>query len=72
MNLIRKVNLGIDYKDSMCYSVGQVVFDKHTIVEIIEDGNGNCLIYIQKNGEAKLWKKTNASVGITLEYNLDY
>lgn len=72
MGLIRKISIGPDYKTAMHYSVGQVVYGGHEIVDIVEESNGAHVIMIEKNKEVKRWKTFNKNVAISTEDNLDY
>ncbi len=73
-NIIRKISIGSDYKnDAMHYSVGQQVYGGHTICDIVSaDGDGEYLIYIQKQDEVIPWKKFNSNMAIAVEYDLEY
>tara|TARA_R110002020_G_scaffold75053_1_gene191372 strand:+ start:606 stop:833 length:228 start_codon:yes stop_codon:yes gene_type:complete len=73
-NVIRKISIGSDYKnDAMHYSIGQQVYGGHTICDIIgAEGDGEYLIYIQKEDEVIPWKKFNSNMAIAVEYDLEY
>lgn len=72
MNLIRKISVGRDYKDSaMHYAVGQEVYGGHKICDIIEEED-RYTIYITKDREILPWKNFNKNMGISVEFNLDY
>lgn len=72
MNLIRKISIGRDYKDTaMHYSVGQDVYGGHTICDIIEYED-KYTIYIKKNNDVLPWKDFNKNMGISVEFNLEY
>ena len=72
MNIIRKISIGRDYKDSaMHYAVGQEVYGGHTICNIIEEDN-KYGIYITKNDEVLPWKDFNKNMAISVEFNLEY
>lgn len=74
MKLIRKISIGADYKnDAMHYSVGQQVYGGHEISSILfEDTDSSYNIYIKKNSEVLPWKKFNANMAISVEYDLEY
>ena len=71
---IRKVCIGPDYKDSMCYVVGQSVLGGSHRVHLIKysDGTGGILIYIQKGDVVVLWKEFNGTMPISIEYNINF
>jgi len=71
---IRKISIGSDYKnDAMHYSTGQEVYGGHTISDILfEDKDQSYNIFITKNNEVLPWKKFNANMAISLEYDLKY
>jgi len=72
MNLIRKISVGRDYKDSaMHYAVNQEVYGGHKICDIIEEED-KYTIYITKDNEILPWKSFNKNMGISVEFNLDY
>jgi hypothetical protein len=72
MNLIRKISIGRDYKDSaMHYAVGQEVYGGHEICDIVEEEN-NFRIYIKKGNDIIPWKDFNKNMAISVEYNLEY
>lgn len=73
-SVIRKISIGSDYKnDAMHYSIAQVVYGGHEISHILfdeEDRSYN--IYIKKEEEVMPWKKFNANMAISVEYDLEY
>lgn len=72
---IRKITIGLDYKNGMNYCVGQPVLGgSHTIHCIAYDKQGvNLEIYIENTEkEITLWKSYNPSVPTSLEYNINY
>jgi hypothetical protein len=72
MNLIRKISIGRDYKDSaMHYSIGQEVYGGHKISDIVELED-RFAIYITKGNEVMPWKEFNKNMGISVEFNLEY
>jgi len=72
MNLIRKISIGRDYKDSaMHYSVGQEVYGGHKICDILEQED-KYIIYITKNNDVLPWKEFNKNMAISVEFNLEY
>jgi hypothetical protein len=72
MNLIRKISIGRDYKDSaMHYSVGQEVYGGHKICDILEQED-KYIVYITKNNDVLPWKEFNKNMAISVEFNLEY
>jgi len=72
MNLIRKISIGRDYKDSaMHYSVGQEVYGGHKICNIVEEDD-KYRIFISKNNDVLPWKDFNKNMAISIEFNLEY
>ena len=70
--LIRKISIGKDYKnEAMHYSVGQEVYEGHTICNIIEEDT-KYSVYIKKNNEVLPWKDFNKNMAVSVEYNLEY
>lgn len=72
---IRKISIGPDYKSgAMHYIVGQKVLgDSNEIHLIKEDDFKSVLIYIiNLKEEVVLWKKFNAPMPISIEYNINY
>ncbi|MDB4780187.1 hypothetical protein OAG46_00150 [Planctomycetota bacterium] len=57
----------------MHYSTGQEVYGGHTISDILfEDEDQSYNIFITKNNEVLPWKKFNANMSISVEYDLKY
>lgn len=72
MSLIRKISVGRDYKDNaMHYAVGQEVYGRHVITEILEEPS-QFIIFISKGDEVKEWKSFNKNMAISIEYNIDF
>ena len=70
--LIRKITVGKDYKENaMHYAVGQDVYGRHTICDIIEEKD-KYSIYIRKNKDVLPWKDFNKNMAVSIEYNLEY
>ena len=70
--LIRKITIGKDYKnDAMHYAVGQEVYGRHTIRDIIEEKVKYSII-IKKNKNLLPWKDFNKNMAVSVEYNLEY
>jgi hypothetical protein len=72
MKLVRKISIGRDYKnDAMHYSIGQEVYGKHVIHNIIEESD-RYSIYVKRNEEVIHWKDFNKNMAISVEYNMEY
>ena len=72
MNLIRKISVGRDYKDSaMHYAVGQEVYGGNIICDIVEKEE-KFSIFIKKQCEILPWKYFNKNMAVSVEYNLQY
>ena len=57
----------------MHYSLGQEVYGKHVIADIMfEEKDNSYNIYITKNNEVLPWKKFNNNMAISVEYDLSY
>lgn len=74
MSIIRKISVGVDYKnEAMHYSLGQEVYGGHIINDIIfEEKDNSYNIFIAKNKEVLPWKKFNSNMAISVEYDLKY
>ena len=73
-NKIRKISIGPDYKNgAMHYSLGQEVWGKHIINDICHDeSDDSYIIYIERDCEVMQWKRFNANMAISIEYDLEY
>jgi len=69
---IRKVSIGVDYKNSMHYIVGQNVLDGRNIHAITRDKSRDYFIWTEKDGEVILWKELNHNLPIIVEYNINF
>lgn len=72
---IRKVSIGVDYKSSMHYIVGQPVLNEsHTIHLIfLDDSTNNIKIWIEnENFEVLLWKQFSYTMPMSIEYNINF
>jgi hypothetical protein len=74
-NEIRKISIGVDYKNSMHYIVSQEVlsgyYNIHAIIR--NEQNMSYLIYIEsKEKEIVLWKEINTNLPIVVEFNINY
>ena len=74
MKKIRKISIGADYKnEAMHYSLGQEVYGRHIINDILFEKDSSYNIYIvTKNNEVLPWKKFNSNMAISVEYDLSY
>jgi hypothetical protein len=74
MRDIRKVCIGPDYKDSMCYLVGQAVLGNSHHVHLIKynEDTGSILIYIEQGDIVVLLKEFNSTMPTSIEYNINF
>lgn len=72
MNEIRKITIGIDYKNSMHYVVGQTVLTSYVLHAITINENSGYLVWIEKDQEIVLWKEINKNLPIVIEFNINY
>ena len=72
MNEIRKITIGIDYKNSMHYLVGQTVLTHYVLHAITINEVGSYLVWIEKDQEIILWKEINKNLPIVIEFNINY
>lgn len=73
--LVRKIAVGLDYKNAMNYVVGQVVLGgSYKINNISEMPDGSVFIWVygEENMETMVWKKFNKNTPISFEYNIDF
>jgi hypothetical protein len=73
---IRKISVGPDYKGgAMHYIVGQDVLGETNKIHLIkyDDERQSYKIYIiNDNKEVILWKEFNATIPVSIEYNINY
>jgi len=67
--MIRKISVGVDYKDAMHFTVGQTLRGS-TIDTIRQVDANNYEIFIEKGGETFLWKKV-INMPVVVEMNID-
>jgi len=73
MNLIRKISIGSDYKNSMHYVDGQFVLDKsYVISNILQLDDLSIQIWIEKDKEVVLWKSFSKDVPKVIEFRIDF
>jgi hypothetical protein len=73
--VIRKISIGSDYKnDAMHYSTGQEVYLVDILLAIffLKTKTNHIIFFITKNNEVLPWKKFNANMSISVEYDLKY
>jgi hypothetical protein len=73
---IRKISIGPDYKGgAMHYIVGQKVLGDSNEIHLIKysTDSKSILIYIMnQKEEVVLWKEFNATIPISIEYNINF
>lgn len=72
---IRKISIGLDYKTSMHYIVGQKALgDSHEIHVISKNpDDGFTRVYIiNDKQEVLLWKSFSPTVPMSIEYNVNF
>jgi len=73
---IRKISVGPDYKGgAMHYIVGQDVLGETNKIHLIkyDDDRQSFRIYIINDSkEVILWKEFNATIPVSIEYNIHY
>ena len=76
MSEIRKISVGPDYKNgAMHYIVGQKVLNDTNTIHLIkqEKETGSVQIYIiNEKKEIVLWKQFNATIPISIEFNISF
>jgi len=72
-NEIRKITIGLDYKNSMHYIVGQEVLGGSNIIHAITDCGDGYFVWIENaNKEIVAWKNPNKNLPILVEFNINY
>jgi len=70
---IRKVSIGVDYKNSMNYVVGQKALPNYIIHVIRKEQDGSVSVYVEnEKQEVVLWKNFAVTMPISIEYNINY
>lgn len=70
--MIRKICVGLDYKNGMHYTVGQSVLNgTHTIDNIIQNEDG-VHVWVKNGDDLFRWKSWNVYVPIHFEYEIDF
>lgn len=72
MQAIRKISIGIDYKNSMHYVVGQDAIGSYKIHSINQTEDNSVVIWIEKDMEVVCWKCINKSYPMIIEYNINF
>ena len=72
-NEIRKITIGIDYKNSMHYVVGQEVLGGSYRIHAITVDDFGYFVWIENNdNEIIVWKNINKNLPIVVEFNINY
>jgi hypothetical protein len=72
-NEIRKLTIGVDYKNSMHYIVGQEVLGGSNVIHAITDIGDGYFVWIENvNKEIVVWKNPNKNLPILVEFNINY
>jgi hypothetical protein len=72
-NEIRKITIGIDYKNSMHYVVGQEVLGSSYKIHAITFDDYGYFVWIENNdNEIVVWKNINKNLPIVVEFNINY
>ena len=73
---IRKISIGPDYKGgAMHYIVGQKVLGDSNEIHLIKystDSQSILIYIINQKEEVVLWKEFNATIPISIEYNINF
>lgn len=72
---IRKISVGPDYKSgAMHYIVGQEILGGSHKIHLIKynQEKNSILIWIEKEEEVYLWKEFNATMPVSIEYNINF
>jgi len=73
---IRKISIGPDYKGgAMHYIVGQKVLGDSNEIHLIRystDSQSILIYIINQKEEVVLWKEFNATIPISIEYNINF
>jgi len=72
-NEIRKITIGVDYKNSMHYIVGQEVLGGSNVIHAITDIGDGYFVWIENaSKEIVVWKNPNKNLPILVEFNINY
>ena len=70
---IRKISIGLDYKTSMHYIVGQKVLGDSHEIHLIRNEDGIVKVYIiNEKQEVLLWKSFGPTTPMSIEYNVSF
>ncbi len=73
MNLIRKISIGSEYKNSMHYVNGQRVLDKtYSINSIVQKDDNSVQVWIERDEEVVLWKTFSKEIPKVIEFKIDF
>jgi len=68
--MIRKISIGVDYKNAMHYTVGQP-FGRLTVKEIKSEDDGYHLYVTDEYGDFVEWKYWNNAVPVHVEFDIE-
>ena len=70
---IRKISIGVDYKNAMHYIVGQEVIGGEYSINLIKyyEESSSYKIWISNGSEIVLWKEFK-NIPISIEYNINF
>ena len=72
-NEIRKITIGVDYKNSMHYVVGQDVLNGSHVIHAITSDDFGYFVWIENaSKEIVAWKNINKNLPILVEFNINY
>ena len=72
MSYIRKISVGLNYKDAMHYMIDQSVMGGDWTIHAVTQDQDGCHLWIQRGNEITKWKQFNKNVPITIEYNVNF
>lgn len=75
MSIIRKISVGVNYKDSMTYVVGQKAHDSEHVIHSMryDQASKSIKVYVSnEKNEVTLWKEFNQNVALSVEYNVSF
>jgi hypothetical protein len=70
---IRKITIGVDYKNSMHYLVNQEVLGGNYKIHAITVDDFGYFVWIENDDkEVIVWKNINKNLPIVVEFNINY
>lgn len=71
---IRKISVGVDYKNAMHYIVGQNILDNGGVIHLIRVNPDELSfeIWVDNGNEIVLWKEITKDVPCIIEYNVNF